>query len=362
MFCETIGHRLHPLGLVSRRAICALPLLGLTLSAAGAQAPTTGALQYPLRPVRVIVGLAAGSSTDVTARIIAQRLGESLGQQFVIENRPGAGGNIATEFVAHAPKDGYTLLLGSVATTVNVTLSPNKSFDFVRDLVPVVLLATVPNLLVVHPSLGVHSLEELIRLAKAKPGEIFYASSGVGTSPHLSAELFNREAGLKLMHVPYQGSGQAMNDLVAGRVSLMFAPASTALPHVKSGSLVAIASTQRKRAAAAPDLPTMDELGMRGFDTGVWFGLFAPSGTSPEIVNALADAANQALSAPAVIASLRAQGIDPVGGTPAAFRTFVTAEIEKWRAVIDTAGLKKSGEQQPSVPVGAEGANAAGHP
>ena len=289
----------------------------------------------------MIVGLGAGSSTDVTARVIAQHLSESFGGQFVVENRPGAGGNIATEFVAHAPKDGYTLLLGSAATTVNVTLSPNKSFDFVRDLTPLTLLATVPNILVVHPSLGVRSLEELIRVAKSKPGEIFYASSGVGTSPHLSAELFNLKASTKLMHVPYQGSGQAMNDLVAGRTALMFAPASTALPHVRSGALVAIASTQRKRAGAAPELPTMIELGMQDFDTGVWFGLFAPSGTPATIMDALAKAANDALASPALAASLRAQGIDPLGGTPADFAAFVRNEIDKWAVVVEAAGLKK---------------------
>ncbi len=307
-----------------------------------ALAPAAGAQEaYPSRPVRLIVGLAAGSSTDVTARVIAQRMGHILGQQFVVENRPGAGGNIATGFVAHAAKDGYTLLLGSVATTVNVTLSPNQGFDFVRDLVPVTLLATVPNILVVHPSLGVASVDALIALAKSKPNEILYASSGIGTSPHLSAELFNIMAGIKLAHVPYQGSAQAMSDLIAGRTAVMFSPAPTAVAQMKAGTLVALASTQRKRAGVAPDLPTMSELGLEGFDTGVWFGLFAPAGTPTEAFAALSRAANEAVKSDEVLAAFAPQGIDPLGGTPAEFAAYVRAEIEKWAAVVRTAGLKQ---------------------
>jgi tripartite-type tricarboxylate transporter receptor subunit TctC len=186
--------------------------------------PSTSAGQdtYPTRPVHFVVGLAAGSSTDVTARVIANKITTLLGQQFVVENRPGASGNIATAFVASAPKDGYTLLLGSVATTINVTLLPNQGFDLVRDFQPVTLLATVPNILLVHRSLGVQNLGELITLAKAKPGEILYASSGIGTSSHLSAEMFDIMANVKMVHVPYQGSSQAMTDLIAGRTSVIF--------------------------------------------------------------------------------------------------------------------------------------------
>ena len=296
---------------------------------------------YPARPVHVIVGLGAGSSTDVTARVITQKMGQILGQSFVVENRAGAGGRIATGFVAHAPRDGYKLLFGSVATTVNVTLLPNAGFDLVRDLAPVALLATVPNILVVHPSLGVHSLDELRALAKSRPNEILFASSGIGTSPHLSAELFNLMAGIKLVHVPYQGSSQAMTDLIAGRTSVMFSPAPTAISQLHSGTLIALASTQIKRASAAPDLPTMDELGLKGFDTGVWFGLFAPAGTPQAIIDRLSRSANEALRHEDVRRAFKSQGIDALGGTPQEFAVYIKSEIDKWARVVEAAGIKR---------------------
>jgi tripartite-type tricarboxylate transporter receptor subunit TctC len=295
---------------------------------------------YPSRPVRVIVGLAAGSSTDVTARIIAQKMGQALGQTFIVENRPGAGGNLATGFVAHNPPDGYTLLFGSASVTVNATLMPNAGFDLVKDLTPIVLLAGVPNILVVHPSLGVKTVDELIAKAKSKPGEIAYASSGIGTSPHLSAELFSMMAGVKLVHVPYKGSPQAMTDLMAGQTSMMFVPAPTAVSQLKSGNLIALASTQLKRTSTVPDLPTMDELGLKGFDTGVWFGLFAPAGTPKEIVDKLAQSANAAIAAEDVRAAFAPQGIDTIGGTPEQFSVYVKSEIAKWAKVIEIAGVK----------------------
>jgi tripartite-type tricarboxylate transporter receptor subunit TctC len=295
---------------------------------------------YPSRPVRVIVGLAAGASTDVTARIVGQKMGQALGQSFVVENRPGAGGNIATGFVAHAPADGYTLLFGSASVTVNATLMPNAGFDLVKDLTPIVLLAGVPNILVVHPSLGVKTVDELIAKARSKPGEIAYASSGIGTSPHLSAELFSMMAGVKLVHVPYKGSSQAMTDLLAGQTSMMFVPAPTAISQLKSGNLIALASTQLKRSSAAPDLATMDELGLKGFDTGVWFGLFAPAGTPKDIVDKLAQTANAVIQTEEVRAAFAPQGIDVIGGTPDAFSAYVKSEIAKWAKVIETAGVK----------------------
>lgn len=309
------------------------------LSLAGAGSALAQA--YPSRPVRIVVGLAAGSSTDITARIMAQKLGRALGEQFIVENRPGAGGNIATEFVAHAPRDGYTLLLGSVAMTVNVTLAAKSSFDLTKDLTPIVLLATVPNILVVHPSLEVRTLDALVALAKTKPDQIFYASSGIGTSPHLSGELFNMRAGIKLVHVPYQGSSQAINDLLAGRTSVMFSPASTALPYVASGQLIALASTQQRRATSAPDLPTMAELGVADFDTGVWFGLLTPTGTPQNVIDTLSHAANEGLKSPDMLTALRVQGIEPLGGAPEDFGAYIRTEIDKWAAVIKAAGLKK---------------------
>ena len=216
-------------------------LAPLVLLLAVASAPAQEA--YPSRPVRVIVGLAAGSSTDVTARIIGQKMGQALGQSFIVENRPGAGGNIATGFVAHNPPDGYTLLFGSASVTVNATLMPNAGFDLVKDLTPIVLLAGVPNILVVHPSLGVKTVDDLIAKAKSKPGEIAYASSGIGTSPHLSAELFSMMASVKLVHVPYKGSSQAMTDLMAGQTAMMFVQ-----PH-RAGLDAAQAHQHRARSA-----------------------------------------------------------------------------------------------------------------
>ncbi len=296
---------------------------------------------YPSRPVKLIVGLSAGSSTDVTARIVGQKMGQILGQAFVVENRGGAAGNIATSVVAHSAPDGYALLFGSVATTVNVTLSPNTSFDFVKDLTPIALLGTVPNILIVHPSLGVNSVEELIALARKRPNEIMAANSGIGTSPHLSSELFNLMAGVKLVSVPYQGSSQAMTDLLGGRTMLMFAPAPTALSQRNSGTLRFLASTQLKRAGAMPELPTIDELGLKGFDTGVWFGLFAPAGTPKAVIDRLAKVANEAIHSDEVVAAFKAQGIDPIGSTPEEFSVYVKAEIEKWGKVVTAAGVKR---------------------
>lgn len=316
------------------KSLCCALMLLLIAAHAGAQDA------YPARPVRIIVGLGAGSSTDVTARIVAQKLGVLLGQPFIVEDRPGAGGNIAAAFVAHAPVDGYTLLFGSSSITVNATLMPTPGLDVIKDFAPIVLLATVPNILVVNPALGVKSLDELIARARNKPGEIVYASSGIGTSPHLSAQLFSMMAGVKLVHAPYKGSAQAMTDLLAGQTSMMFVPAPTALPHLKSGQLIALASTQLKRARSVPNLPTMDELGLKGFDTGIWYGLFAPAGTSKAVINKLAQASNAAVQSEDVRAAFAPQGIDPLGGSADEFSAYVRSEVAKWATVINSAGVK----------------------
>ena len=250
-------------------------------------APAIAQDNYPSRPVRVIVGFGAGAAADSTARIVAQKLGQLLGQQFIVENKPGAGSNIATEFVSQAPKDGYTLLMGTVANTINTTLAPQNRFDFARDFAPITPLVVLSHILVVHPDTGVKSVGELIALAKSKPDSLSFASSGVGTSPHLSGELFNQMAGVKLVHVPYPGSGQAVTDLLANRVQIMFSPAPTVLQHVNKGTLRALASTHMKRTDAAPQLPTMDEAALKGFDTGLWFGLLAPDGTAKDIFEKL---------------------------------------------------------------------------
>ena len=324
------------MAILKRRMLCvAMVCAMLAPSLAFAQE------SYPTRPVRVVLGFPPGAATDVAARALAQRLSKLLGQEFVVENRPGAGGNIATGSVVKAPKDGYTLLMGTVANTVHTTLSPHLDFNFAKDLAPIALVASVPNILVVHPSLNVKSVDALIKLVKSKPGELHYASSGVGTAPHLSAELFKVETGINMVHVPYQGSSKAITDVIAGRVPIMFSPASTALPHIKAGTLVALASTRPKRTAAAPDLPTMDEAGLKGFDTGVWFGLMAPAGTSKAIIDKLADATNKAIESEEVIKALQAQGIDTIGSSPEEFARYIDSETKKWARVIEAAGLMK---------------------
>ncbi len=320
--------------MIARCAFAAL-LLAIT-------APAFAQDSYPSRPVRIIVGFGAGASADTTARVIAQKLGQLLGQQFIVENKPGAGSNIATEFVSQAPKDGYTLLLGTVANTINTTLAPQNRFDFARDFAPVTPLVVLSNILVVHPDTGVKSVGELIALAKSKPDSLSFASSGVGTSPHLSGELFNQMAGVKLVHVPYPGSGQAVTDLLANRVQVMFSPAPTVLQHVNKGTLRALASTQLKRTNAAPELPTMDEAALKGFDTGLWFGLLAPAGTPKDVIDKLSKATNEALKSPDVVEALSKQGMDILGGSPEQFAKLIASETEKWSKVVKAAGLEKS--------------------
>ncbi len=316
-----------------RRILLSAALVGLALGAAQAQ-------DYPSRTVRLIVGFAPGAGADVSARLLAPGMSTALGQQIVVENRPGAGSNIAAEQVARAPKDGYTLLMGTVANVINAAIKP-LPFDFAKDLAPVVLAAEAPNILVVNPSVGVATVPELIALARAKPGELTFGSSGVGTSPHVSGELFNIMAGVKILHVPYQGSAQAMTDLLGGRISLMFSPASTAISHIRAGTIKALASTTLKRPAVAADLPTIDEAGLPGFETALWFGLNAPAGTPPDIIEKLAHAANEALKAPEVASALQVQGIEPKGGTPEDYGRHIAAETKKWAAVAKAAELAK---------------------
>jgi tripartite-type tricarboxylate transporter receptor subunit TctC len=293
---------------------------------------------YPTRPVKIIVGFGPASAADVTARIVGQRLGETMGQQFVVENRTGAGSSIGTEEVVRASKDGYTLLMGSVANTINATVR-DPSFDFAKDLAPIALVATLPNILVVPPSLGVKSVQELIALAKSKPGQLSFGSAGAGTSTHLSGELFNMMAGVKIKHIPYQGSAQAVTDLLAGRIDIMFAPVSSVRAYIADGKLVALASTELKRTSAAPDLPTMTEAGLKGFNTDIWYGLMAPAGTPAPILATLNRAVNDALASEEVLSALHRQGIDALGGTPAAFAHYIETETRKWAGVAAAAGL-----------------------
>jgi tripartite-type tricarboxylate transporter receptor subunit TctC len=310
-------------------------------AALAALAHRAAAETYPARPVRIIIGFGPGASGDIAARVLAQALTRILGQQFVVENRSGAGSNIASNFVAHAPKDGYTLLQGTVANTINSVITPNLGFDFVKDFAPISLFATLPNILVAHPSLGVHTVEEFIKLARAKPGQLSYGSAGVGGTSHFTGELFNVMAGTNLVHVPYPGTAQAATDLLGGRVQVMFSPASTVLQFVADGKLVALASTTLNRASAAPQLPTIAESGIPGFDTAGWFGLLAPAGTDRDIIERLAAASNEAAKSPDVIDTLARQGFDMAGGTPEAFAAFIRDDLTKWEGVASAAGLKR---------------------
>ena len=296
---------------------------------------------YPTRPVRIIVGFGPGSSGDVAARMLAQPLGRLLGQQFIVENRTGAGSNIATNFVAHAPSDGYMLLQGTVANTINAVITPNLGFDFAKDFAPISLFATQPNILVVHPSLGVRSVDEFIKLAREKPGQLSFGSAGVGGASHFTGELFNVMAGTKLIHVPYPGTAQAATDLLGGRVQVMFSPASTVLQFVAEGKLIALASSALQRASAAPELPTISEAGLTGFDTSGWFGLLAPAGTDRDIIERVAAASNEAAKSTDVVATMGRQGFDMVGGSPEEFAAFIREKLAKWDRVASAAGLKR---------------------
>ena len=312
--------------------------LGLLLSPP-ALAQSVG--DYPSRPIRLVVGFPPGSSGDLLSRAVTARMSQTIGQQMVVENRPGASSSIAAEAAARAPKDGYTLFLGTVANVVNAAITPNLSFDFAKDFAPIGLAATVPVMLVVHPSTNVSSLKELIALAKSKPGEILYASSGVATTPHLAGALLNAQAGIDLRHVPYQGAPPAVTDLIAGRTQVMFSSAATVWPHVQAGKLKALAWAAPRRAAIAPDLPTVAELGMPDLDASIWFGLMAPAGTPQPIVDKLGRELNAALKSPDLLGVLSRQGYEPLGGTPADFSRYIDAEMKKWKAAAEIAGVRK---------------------
>ena len=296
---------------------------------------------YPSRPVKVLVGFPAGSATDVATRVVAESMRRRLGQPLIVDNRPGAASDIATKVAASSSPDGYTLFVATIANAINYAFPNSTSVDLAKEFVPVSMIGSVPNILVVHPSLNVSSVEELIVAAKANPGKITYASSGNGTSPHLSGELFSSMAGVKMLHVPYRGSTPAVTDLLAGHVQVMFAPASSVLPYIRTGKLKPLAVTSAKRTSIAADLPTIDELGLKGFETSVWFGFVAPPGTPAEVVAKLKAATDAALDSPDVQTQLRGQGIDVVKVTAEEFARYIRTETGKWAKVIQAAGIKR---------------------
>ena len=298
------------------------------------------AQSYPSKPIKMVVPFPAGGTVDFFARVIAPKLGDALGQQVVVENRAGAGGNIAAEFVAKAPADGYTLLMGSEIVSINTSLYSKLGYDPVKDFDPVLLVGTVPNILIVSPDFPASSLRQLIAQAKAEPGKLSFASTGQGTSSHLSSELMKSMAGIDVLHVPYKGGPPAIADLIGRQVSMMFINIPTGMPQVKGGKVKVLAVSGKKRVAQLPDVPTADEAGLKGFETSAWSGVYAPAGTPRAIITQLNTEINKILKMPAVREQLAAQGAEPAGGSPEDFKRFTSDEIVKWAKVIKTSGAK----------------------
>ncbi len=295
---------------------------------------------YPAKPVKIIVAFTAGGTTDIMARTVAQRLTERFKQPFVIENKPGAGGNLGTEVAVRAPADGYTLIINSVGPmAVNPTLYKNLAYNPLIDLVPVAQISDVPNVLVVHPGLNVKTMEQFLAYAKARPGELNYASTGIGTSSHLSSFMLASRGGFTATHVPYKGA-EALKDLLAGRIQFMFATIPSVIQHIKAGTLVALAVSSARRSRSMPDVPTVAESGFPGFEAGSWFGIFAPKGTPPEVIAVLNKATNEIIAEKVVEARMVEEGADPIAGTPEKFGAFVRSEYEKWRTVVRESGAQ----------------------
>jgi tripartite-type tricarboxylate transporter receptor subunit TctC len=296
---------------------------------------------YPSQPIKIVIGFGPGSAADILARLVGKPMETSLGQPIVVENRPGNSSMSAAETVARAPADGYTLFMATIANTLNPA-ETKSTFNLGRDLAPIALLGIVPKVLVANPSVPANNLQELITLAKSKPESLTFGSSGFATASHMAAELFNEQAGTRILTVPYQGgSNQAVSDLLSGRITLMFNVAATLAPHVEAGKLKAFAVAQSKRASIMPDVPTLAEAGMTGFDAGIWIGLLAPAGTPPAIIEKLSIAANKALGTEEVRTALKRQGTDPAGSTAKEFADFIHSDIEKWSAILASPALKK---------------------
>ena len=304
-------------------------------------AAVAAAADYPNRPVTIVVGFPPGGASDIMARILTAKLSSVLGQPFIVDNRPGAGGNVGGEFVAHAAPDGYTLLLGNNAIlATNVSLYSKIGFDPEKDFAPISLIGTQANVLVVNNDVKAHSLAELIALAKANPGKLNFASSGYGLAAHLAGELFKAQAHIDIVHVPYKGSAPALEDVIAGQDQMMFATTSGVMGFLKNGQVRALAVTTLKRTPSLPDVPTMDEAGLPGFEATTWHGLVAPAGTPPQIVAALNKAVAATLKDPDIQQKLANLGIDIAPDTPAQFAAYIKAEIPKWAAVIKASGAK----------------------
>jgi tripartite-type tricarboxylate transporter receptor subunit TctC len=322
---------------------------GLLLGAAVLLASGPVAAQsnnWPTRPVRIIVPFAPGGTTDILARAMAPELSKAFGQQFIVDNKPGAGGNLGADIVARSAPDGYTLVMGTVGThAINKSLYEKMPYDPQKDFVPITLVAGVPNVMVMNTerakALGVTDVKSFIRYAKANPGKLNMASSGNGTSIHLAGELFKSMAGVYMVHFPYRGSGPAILDLLGGSMDVMFDNLPSSMPQIKAGKLKALAVTSAQRSTALPDVPTVEEAGgLKGFEASSWFGLLAPVGTPSDIVNRIQQETAKALATPAMKEKLQLQGAIPSGNTPAQFARFIDAEIKKWAVVVKTSGAK----------------------
>ena len=323
-----------------KRLLHAIALLFLLAHVAGHAAEQAA---YPTRTVRIFVTLSPGSTSDILARVVAEQLARSLGQPFVIENRPGAGGNIAGDAVARSPHDGYTLLLATISSHgINPALYAKMPYDAIRDFAPVINLASSPNVLIVGPDVPANSVKELVAWVKAQPaGTVNFASAGNGTSMHLGGELFNALTGAKTVHIPYKGSPEAVTAVMKGEVTMMFPNAPNAIPLAKSGKIKMLAVTTAKRVSSMNDVPTVIEGGLPGFDVTAWFGFVAPAGTPAEIVQKLNAESQKALALPSVREALAKQGFEIAGGSPQDFAQFMRAEIDKWTRVVNGAGLPK---------------------
>ncbi len=296
---------------------------------------------YPTKPVRLVVPFAAGGALDVVGRVIGAKLGESWGRQVLIDNRLGAAGNIGAEYVAKAAPDGYTLLMSSVTTqAISMSLLAKPPYDFVRDYAPVALVASAPLGLVVHPALPAKSVKEFIAIAKARPGELNYFSSGTGSGTHLAAALFDQLAGIRTMHVPYKGGAQGVTDLLSGQVQFAFSTIGLAQAHVQSGRLRMLAISSQKRYSRLPTLPTIAESGVKGYEAAQWYGVVAPTGTPPAIVSKLAGEINAIVAQPDVAERFFGQGIEPAGSTPDQFAAFIRASVAKYAKLVKELGVK----------------------
>ena len=315
----------------------ALIVCGIGVGTSSAQT----AARFPDRPIRLVVGVPPGGSTDLVARIVGEQLGRQLGQPVVVENRGGAAGNIGAELVAKSPPDGYTLFLAPIGTVaINPSLYANLPFDTMRDFAAISQLTSLPMAMLVHPSVPARTPKEFIEYARARPGQVNFASGGSGTGTHLAGELFKMLSGVEMTHVPYKGNGPAMADLLAGRVLVMFDQISTALPQMQGGKLRALGVTTAKRSAVAPDVPTLAEAGLPGFDMTTWHGLVAPAGTPAEIIAKLNAEVVKALDSPEVRERFKANGIDPVSSTPQQFGALMQSEIVRWRDVVKASGAR----------------------